>query len=143
MQRQTLYLEALGTLPNLGIHLGHYLQKERQCRSCGARWTDYEEKMTDVNIATQILADAFDDAFDTALLLSADSDLTTPVRRLRERFPGKRLVVALPLGRQSAELTRAAHAYVHIGEDKLRRSQLPAEVTRADGYVLQRPDRWK
>ncbi len=76
MQRQTTYLEALGTLPTLKIHFGHYLEKPRKCRSCGAQWMDYEEKMTDVNIAVQLLADAFDDQFDTVLLISGDSDLT-------------------------------------------------------------------
>jgi uncharacterized LabA/DUF88 family protein len=143
VQRQTLYLEALATRPELGIHYGHYLQKSRQCRSCGAQWADFEEKMTDVNIATQLLSDAFDDAFDTAVLMSADSDLTTPVVRLRQRFPDKRIVVALPPGRQSVELIRAAHGYFHIGEDKLRHSQLPPQVTRTDGYTLQRPAHWK
>lgn len=143
MQRQTTYLEALETRTASSIHYGHYLQKSRQCRSCGAQWTDYEEKMTDVNIATQLLSDAFDDAFDTALLVSADSDLTTPVDRVRQRFPNKRVIVALPPGRQSAELIRAAHGYLHIGEDKLRQSQLPPQVTRADGYTLLRPAYWK
>ena len=70
-QRQAAYLEALKTLPDLKIHYGHYLKKARQCRKCGARWTDYEEKMTDVNIATSLLGDAQDDAFDVAMVLSA------------------------------------------------------------------------
>lgn len=39
--------------------------------------------MTDVNIAIQLLGDAFDDKFDVALVISGDSDLTTPVRRVR------------------------------------------------------------
>ena len=74
MRRQLTYLEALGTLPGITLHFGHYLEKIKQCRNCGAQWTDYEEKMTDVNIAVQMLADAFEDRFDTALLISADSD---------------------------------------------------------------------
>lgn len=143
MQRQTAYLEALAARGGLATHYGHYLQKIRQCRSCGAQWTDYEEKMTDVNIATQMLADAFDDRFDVALLVSADSDLTTPVQQVRQRFPQKRVVVALPPGRQSVELTRAASGFLHIGEDKLRHSQLPAIVQRADGFALQRPNSWR
>jgi uncharacterized LabA/DUF88 family protein len=143
MQRQTTYLEALAAQDSLPLHYGHYLQKKRQCRNCGAQWTDYEEKMTDVNIATQMLADAFDDRFDTALLVSADSDLTTPVQQVRQRFPAKRIVVVLPPGRQSVELTRAASGFFHIGEDKLRQSQLPTHVQRADGFMLQRPAHWK
>ncbi len=143
MQRQTAYLEALGTLPTLQTHFGHYLEKPKQCRHCGAQWMDYEEKMTDVNIAVQLLADAFDDRFDTALLISGDSDLTTPVNKLRAKFPAKRLIVVFPPGRQSFELKKAANATFIIGEANLRQSQLPAQVKRADGFVLQRPAHWR
>lgn len=142
MQRQNTYLDALGTLPELSIQYGHYLEKPRQCRSCGATWMDYEEKMTDVNIAVQLLADAFEDRFDTAMIVSADSDLTTPVRQVRNRFPQKRIVIAQPPGRHSSELTRAATGYFTVGEDKLRQSQLPPSVNRTDGFVLQRPAYW-
>lgn len=142
MQRQTSYLEALSTLPILQTHFGHYLEKPKQCRQCGAQWMDYEEKMTDVNIAVQLLADAFDDRFDTALLISGDSDLTTPVRKLRAQFPAKRLIVVFPPGRQSFELKKAANATFTIGEANLRQSQLPAQVQRADGFILQRPAHW-
>jgi uncharacterized LabA/DUF88 family protein len=143
MQRQTIYLEALGTLPTLRTHFGQYLEKPKQCRQCGAQWIDYEEKMTDVNIAVQLLSDAFDDRFDTALLISGDSDLTTPVRKLRAQFPAKRLIVAFPPGRQSFELKKAANATFTIGETNLRQSQLPVQVQRADGFILQRPTHWR
>lgn len=143
MQRQTAYLEALGTLPNLQLHYGHYLEKPKKCLSCGATWMDYEEKMTDVNIAVQLLADAYDDRFDTALLISGDSDLTTPVRRLRSQFPNKRLVVVFPPDRQSFELKKASNATFTLGEANLRKSQLPSQVQRADGYILKRPAHWQ
>ncbi|EXI65854.1 MAG: 6-hydroxy-3-succinoylpyridine 3-monooxygenase HspA [Candidatus Accumulibacter adjunctus] len=142
IQRQNMYLEALGMRPALSLHFGHYLEKPKQCRKCGATWMDFEEKMTDVNIAVQLLADAFDDRFDTALLVSADSVLTSPVRQVRNRFPLKRIVVAQPPGRHSSELTKAATGFVTVGEDKLRQSQLPPLVARSDGFVLQRPTYW-
>ena len=142
MQRQNAYLEALSTLPELVMHFGHYLEKPRACRHCGAQWMDYEEKMTDVNIAVQLLSDAFADRFDTALLISADSDLTTPVRQLRELFPDKRLIAVFPPNRRSFELTNAASAAFTLGEANLRQSQLPDRITRADGFVLQRPENW-
>lgn len=143
MQRQSDYLDALATLPSLTIHYGHYLQKNRRCHSCGAQWMDYEEKMTDVNIAMQLLADAYDDRFDTALLISADSDLTTPVSVARAKFPGKNIIVALPPNRRSHQLTQAASGSFIINETAYRRSQLPAQVQRADGFVLQRPAHWR
>ena len=143
IERQSDYLDALATLPLLTIHYGHYLQKSRRCHSCGAQWMDYEEKMTDVNIAMQLLADAFDDHFDTALVISADSDLTTPVRQVRARFPAKRVIVAQPPGRNSVQLAGAATAAFTISETKVRQNQLPAAVTMASGYVIQCPAHWR
>jgi uncharacterized LabA/DUF88 family protein len=143
MQRQTCYLEALGTLKILQTHLGHFLEKQRMCRSCGGIWTGYEEKMTDVNIAVQMMKDAFADNFDTAILISGDSDLTSPLRTLRQQFPSKRLIVAFPPGRNSAELSKAAHGFFTIGEANLRQSQLAQQVVRQDGFVLNRPATWQ
>jgi len=83
-KRQSDYLEALQTLTDFQVFEGHYLSKNIRCRSCGAAWPRHEEKMTDVNIATEILTDAFRDAYDTALLISADSDLVPPVLAVRD-----------------------------------------------------------
>lgn len=141
-RRQNTYLEALA-LKGVQCQFGHYLEKARHCRRCHATWTDYEEKMTDVNIAIQLLNDAFDDVYDVALVLSGDSDLTTPIRRVRQRYPGKRVIAAFPPRRHSSELKRCATGYVSIGEDKLRASQLPETLTKPDGFLLSRPDSWR
>ena len=142
-KRQTDYLDVLATLDSLSIHYGHYLPKPLECRSCKQTWTAFEEKMTDVNIAVQLLADAYDNKFDVALLLSADSDLTTPVGFVRERFPGKTVVVAQPPGRNSLHLCRIASHSFTIGEAKFRQSQLPESVATASGFVIQRPNYWR
>ncbi len=141
-KRQSDYIDALTTRPNLTTHFGQYLQKTRQCKQCGSTWPDYEEKMTDVNIAVQLLSDAFDDSFDTALIVSGDSDLTTPIQRVRQRFPSKRIIVVFPPNRHSAQLKQVAHGHLTVGEDKLKRSQLPEPVITASGYALQRPAHW-
>ena len=67
-ERQKIYLEALTTLSDLHIHYGYYVQKDMTCRKCSATWKTYEEKMTDVNIAVELLGDAHDDVFDTAII---------------------------------------------------------------------------
>lgn len=140
--RQSAYLDALATLPDLTIHYGHFMSRERRCPQCGAVWRSYEEKMTDVNIAVEMLGDAADDAFDTAILISADSDLVGPVRAVRERY-GKRVVVAFPPARRSRVLRQAAMATTSIGRDDLRDSQLPDRVRVADGRVVERPRLWR
>ncbi|MBP6582540.1 MAG: NYN domain-containing protein, partial [Chromatiaceae bacterium] len=98
---------------------------------------------TDVNIAVQLLADAFEDRFDTALLVSGDSDLTTPVSQVCARFPPKRIVIALPPKRRSHQLIQAASGHFIINETAFRHSQLPVQVQRADGFILHRPATWR
>ena len=143
MVRQITYLEALETLPDLHVHYGYNLPKRAEGFQCGGAWLTYEEKMTDVNIAVQLVCDAYEDAFDVAILVSADSDLTRPVTAILERFPEKQVVVAFPPNRVSKQLRAAATASFTIGRKRISDSQLPDEIAKPDGYVLRRPERWR
>lgn len=142
-QRQTDYLDALATRENVAVFEGHYLPKQRECLRCGNQWCTHEEKMTDVNIATELLVDAFEDYFDVAMVISGDSDLTPPIKAIRRRFPDKRIVVAFPPNRRSSQLQQAANAYFTIHRRKLAQSQLPDVITLANGHDLTRPERWQ
>ena len=142
-RRQNIYLEALQTLPDLDIFYGHYLPKHVQCFSCGAKWVSHEEKMTDVNIAVAMMLDAYDNLFDTAILISGDSDLRAPVAELRKRFPAKKFIIGFPPARSSVVLQNTATASFTIGRKKLADSQFTTEVVKRDGYRLQQPLSWK
>ena len=142
-KRQNTYLEALETLPSLEIHYGHFISKGARCRTCGATWITYEEKMTDVNIAVELLGDAQDDAFDTAIIVSGDSDLRGPVQAVRSRYPDKRVIIAFPPRRHSVALRNVATGAFIIGRDVFRDSQFPEQVAKPDGYVLTRPASWQ
>ena len=139
---QNLWLDALENLGGISCHFGHYLSKPRKCPQCNTTWRIHEEKMTDVNIATQLLVDAYEDRYDTAIIVSGDSDLTTPIQHIHTRFPEKRLIIAFPPGRFSGHLKKFSISF-HIGSDKLRRSLLPDQITTASGFVLKRPDDWR
>ena len=142
-QRQSDYLDALAAhSPLVRIKDGRFQEKDRRCRGCGSEWKVFEEKETDVNIAVALLADAVRDQFDTALVISADSDLCPAVRETKSLFPAKRIIVAFPPARHSAELKRVADGYLAIGADKIRRAQLPDEVVTEAGVVLRRPKHW-
>jgi uncharacterized LabA/DUF88 family protein len=73
VKRQSTYLDALESLPDVSIFYGHYLINPHTCYNCGSTYNIASEKMTDVNIAVEMLEDAFRDNFDTAILISADS----------------------------------------------------------------------
>ncbi len=140
--RQNTFLEALATLQDLQIHYGRYMPKNQTCLNCGATWQTYEEKMTDVNIAVEMLGDVQQEAFDTAILVSGDSDLTGPINAVRSKYANKQVIVAFPPDRVSKELRQVANASFVIGRKKLADSLLPDRVTRPDGHVLTRPSSW-
>ena len=81
--RQDVYLRARSTIPGLTITEGHFLHNPP---------APPREKGSDVNLATQLLLDAFDDRFDVALVVSNDSDLATPIDVVVNRF-GKKVGV--------------------------------------------------
>ena len=142
-ERQSAYIEALETLGEFEIFRGKYQLNPRQCSRCGFQDEVPNEKMTDVNIAVEILQDAYQDKFDVALLISADSDLVPPVRAVRELFPKKRVVVASPPGRHSVDLADSADGSFFIGRAKIAKSLLPEEIRKPDGYVLRCPPTWR
>jgi len=142
VDQQSAFIQALETLDNLQVFYGKYLAIPRKCRRCGFTDSVQNEKMTDVNIAVEMMSDVFENRFDTALLVSGDSDLAAPIQSVRRFFPEKRVVVAFPPQTFSVELTKHAHAYFTIGRANIAKSLFPMEVRKADGFVLRCPDRW-
>ena len=141
-ERQNTYIDAVLSRGGLEIEFGYFLSKRGESRQCGNNWPDYEEKKTDVNIAVRLLDDASDDLFDTALLISGDSDLVPAVESVKARYSTKRLIVAFPPRRSSNDLARAAHASLAIGDDKIRGNRLPDPVETAEGIELPAPAGW-
>jgi len=97
--------EFVQALASVGVTtvLGEFKKKDRECFACGSRWTDHEEKETDVNIAIHLLNEARRGSFERALIVSGDSDLAPAVRMLRSEFPGKQVRVITPVGRRSSK----------------------------------------
>jgi len=92
-KRQRAYIDALTAFrPEINVLYGHCLAKEVRCRKCGHMYIRHEEKMADVNIANQLLLDAMEGKFDSAFLISGDSDLVPPIRTIKTRFPDKKII---------------------------------------------------
>jgi uncharacterized LabA/DUF88 family protein len=139
--RQYDFLNALFTTDTEIIY-GHFLSQPFNCRICGARDFETKEKMTDVNIATQILKDAFTNSFDVAFLISGDSDLVPPLRMIRDLFPDKELIVVFPPERKSTSLSNVAHRSFTLSRGKLKSSQFPDQVVNKHGHIIQKPAEW-
>lgn len=140
--QQKVFLEAIEGGDRCSLHFGQYQDELRRCSKCGFECLVPNEKMTDVNIATEILVDGFQNTFDEAILVSGDGDLAPALLKLRG-IPGKRIIVAFPPRRSSRLLQQAAHAYFTIGRRKLAASQMPDHVIKPNGIILERPQDWR
>jgi len=143
-ERRGIVITLLQTLPKVEIHYGHFLDSPLKCPLCRRTYIKAGEKMTDVNIATKMLTDAMDDLYDTAVLISGDSDLTPPIQAIRTHFPEKKVAVFFPPKRISHALKAAAHIPCGVLQASyLQKSQFPDEVVSVVGHPLARPDRWR
>lgn len=141
--RQDTYLQALRERSNrLDIVEGRFQQKRVICGACGAARISYEEKETDVSIAVSLVEDAASDRYDTAIVVSGDSDLCPALRSAKRLKPSSRIVVVFPPHRQSDPLRAVADGVLHIDRRMLHQSQLPPKVISAGGIVLERPTYW-
>lgn len=147
--RQQTYLRALAANPAVTIHLGHFLTHPTTMPDAAAwqvgryrpvRVIKTEEKGSDVNLATFLLMDAFDDLYDCAIIVSNDSDLKEPIAQVRNRF-GKTIGLLNPHSMTSGALRPLAHFIKPIRGGALAASQLPAQLNDADG-VIHKPARW-
>ena len=103
--RQDTYFRALRTVPGLHIHEGTYSRKAVKLPlhpipapptpPTLVKVVKIEEKGSDVNLATRLLIDAFDKAFDAAVVITNDSDLAEPIRQVRRKF-GYRVMILVP-----------------------------------------------
>jgi hypothetical protein len=139
--RQGVYLDAQAARGGLDIIEGTHEHRPMRCGDCGHRWQRPQEERSDVNLALALTIGAFDDTYDTALILSADADLVPAVKLIRDRFH-KSVVIVSPPGRTSAELSALGHAHLHVNRPTFNRSQLPDPVIDATGRELHRPAEW-
>ena len=149
--RQQTYLRALGTLPCVSIHYGHYLQKPVMMPYATppaggpstVRVLKSEEKGSDVNLATTLLVDAFDGDFEQAVVVSNDSDLAYPIEVVRKKL-GLPVVVLFPCGggrKPSYHLSQVATASPIVNSAHLVASQFPSPITDATG-TFHKPATW-
>jgi uncharacterized LabA/DUF88 family protein len=100
-----------------------------------------EEKGSDVNLATYLLLDAFNDDYDTAVVISNDSDLVHPIEVVIHDV-GKPVGVINPQRMtKSWSLQNAAVFYRGIRESALRESQFP-ETLADDNGTIHKPAAW-
>ena len=154
LDRQKIYLQALSTLPQVEIIQGFYSKNatwlpvyENACKTCDTakdgmiRVVKLEEKRSDVNIATSMLMDAFNDKADVFVLVSGDTDFIGPVNIVRKDF-GKTVIVLNPHDRISW-LRDYASYYKDSPRDILAQCQLPDTIPYKRTSTITKPQAWR
>lgn len=140
MLRHRRYTKAL-VAQGVNIVFGKFKDKFLTCRKCGRTYETKEEKETDVNIATALITDAFQDKYDRAILITADTDLRPPIDTVRKNFPNKEILVAAPPGR--LRRARGLQPKYDIKPGRLANCLLPKEIKDAAGDVIAKiPSEW-
>jgi len=157
--RQETYLRALRTLPNFEIHdEGHFVQWARLFPQFPLAYKNprnptrppqavqilkAEEKGSDVNLASFLLKDCFKNDFDEAVVISNDSDLTTPIEIVVNDC-GKSVMTINPRRKiyLSRQLISVASTYRQtINMSAYRVCQFPTSMTDSKG-TFTKPPTW-
>lgn len=157
--RQDAYLQALAICcPLVQIHFGHFLRHKVRMGNANPPpatvevWKT-EEKGSDVNLALHLLNDAWQDAYDCAVVISNDSDLCEAMGLVKLHHPTKVLGLITPgatktgLKKRKTSQQLAAHADFQrqIRQSALAACQLPAAIPAPGlpaGTVISKPATW-
>lgn len=147
-QRQDVYLRALRkAVPEVEIYFGHFLSHpvrtpliQRGPERHFVEILKTEEKGSDVNLAVHLINDAWLDAYECAVIVSNDSDLSEAMRLVKLHHPSKRIGLVTPgKSHPSRELLRHADFSRHIRYRALTESQLPDPIP---GTNIRKPRGW-
>ena len=149
---QDRYLEALRAFTKVRIIEGFYKRfkvklpfAKEPCKSCGK--VPYGivyrtvEKRSDVNLATEMMADVHRGIADTFAVVSGDVDFAAPLCFIRHEM-GLRTLVFNPHENVCEELRRFTSYYKNIPRDLPARCQLPEVVPLPNGRTIHRPPAW-
>ncbi len=145
--RQQAYLRALRTIKGLTIYKGRFLPKTKtRPLVCNPRKYvevhDTEEKGSDVNLASHLVNDAHLDRFDTAFIVSQDTDLCEPLRMVNKEL-GKTIgVIWLEATRPGKRHRDVSNFIKHANPSILKRCQFPDPVIGRGGRKIPKPEVW-
>lgn len=150
-KRQQVYLRALETIPGLTITKGKFL--------VSLKWAPMEdppshlfrpspemvqiirtdEKGSDVNLASHLLRDGFQDLYDVAVVVTNDTDLVEPVRIVVQDLK-KPVGLVCPSPQAAKSLKKVASFVKHLNPGRLSAAQFDPVIP---GTTIMRPPSWK
>ncbi len=156
-QRQQAYLRALATTPRVVLHFGQFTvnthtlrlsqngNNELQFLNGGVPGTKvpvlkFEEKGSDVNLATYLLIDAHSGQYDAFAVLTNDTDLVEPIQHVSETL-GLSVTLMNARARPAKRLVAAGNRFTLLTEADFGACQLEDPVRDSKGSI-HKPPKW-
>lgn len=140
--KHQIYVKTLQST-NVQVVFGEFRRVDKTCRICHKEYQTFEEKQTDVNIAIKLFQTAVVDLWNTAILVSGDSDLIPALKAVKATFPTKKIGIIIPISRRAEELKQVADFHMKIKEKHLMSCQFEDTIVIDKNTKLTRPDTWK
>jgi uncharacterized LabA/DUF88 family protein len=123
------------------VIMGRFKAKEISCKAlCKQKFWTHEEKETDVNIGAHLIADMLQNKFDTAIVITADTDLSAVIELAKTLSNNnKRIYAVAPPNRMSR--SRELNHLFMITKGKIHASLLPEHIQTPSGVVT-RPQKY-
>ena len=146
-QRQDIYLRALQWhCKEVEVHFGHFLTHKVQAPLAnpgkGPRLVEViktEEKRSDVNLAVHLLNDGWMNVYDSAIVVTNDSDIAEAMRLVKSHIRRQIGLITPGVGHPSQQLIAHADFHRHIRKRVLQNNQLPSPIP---GTNLTKPVNW-
>lgn len=157
-QRQQAYLRALAATPRVRPHFGQFnvhtvvlplsentnreLHYQDKGASAGSKTPvrKYEEKGSDVNLATYLLIDAYSGSYQEFAVISNDTDLVEPIRHVSKTM-GIPVTLVGAVARPAKRLVSAGDGFSPISEADFAACQL-GDPTYDSRGAIHKPPKW-
>lgn len=120
-----------------------FKRKHVHCILCNRDFIKHEEKETDVSISVKVLELLYENACDSIVIMSGDTDIAPAVRFAIAKFPEADVRFAFPYKRRNDELKMLAPKSFKIKKDRYQNNQLSNPLVLSDGVtILHKPLSW-
>jgi uncharacterized LabA/DUF88 family protein len=140
--RQQSYIKVLKTIKIIEIFFGRHQRSQTKCKNCNKVIKNFNEKMTDVNIAVEMLKDAYSNNCDVQILISGDSDLIPICNAIKNDLQTITLIIYFPPKRQTDRMKNYCHSWKSIYLKTIKDSQFPYSVLDLKGFTISKPTYW-
>lgn len=149
--RQDVYMQALSAVtPELSVYYGEFRRQQKPMRKAYKDgrvgpyvWVwDTEEKGSDVNLAVELVNDAWSNLYDMAVVVSNDSDLERALRIVKKKG---RIVGVLVRGDAQVNSLKKYSSFLKLLQaDQLRAALLPHEIAVPNtDRIIRIPHEWR